>query len=181
MMRSICVLVLLATLATCAPVKTPTRLTSNGPSTAQNSTGTSSETVSQEADGLSSVSLSGRKVDLYSIRAGDAKIFVPPQFDNLPCAYFKQGPEFEIPPVPGGPPIGLRGPVQNFYSGRWIKETEYTFKLSVYKRIYRDPGIPDWLLTKPTARVREYVLKLYDVVISSPTSKDCKISAVSTN
>ncbi len=131
--------------------------------------------------GVGATNLSGRQVDLYSIRAGNAQVFLPPEFDKLPCAYFRQGPQFEIPPIPGGPPLPMQGPVQNFYAGQWTKETEYSFKLSVYKRIYRDPGIPDWLSTAPTSRVSEYVLRLFDVVISSPTTSNCSISARALN
>ena len=174
----------LCLLVACAPVKSPDRL--NGQDSSSNSGRNQTEDIAQNGSsrpdsGISVVNLSGRQVDLYAIRAGNAQIFLPPEFDKLPCAYFRQGPEFDIPPVPGGPPIALRGPVQNFYSGRWIRETEYSFKLSVYKRIYRDPGIPDWLPNPPTTRIKEYVLKLYDVVISAPKSESCRISAVAVN
>ncbi len=171
-------------LAACAPVKNPGRLANQAGSAVSGTNGNNDDASRDEnknVSGISSVDLSGRQVDLYAIRAGNAKIFLPPEFDKLPCAYFRQGPEFEIPPIPGGPPLALRGPVQNFYSGRWSRETEYSFKLSVHKRIYRDPGIPDWLSSPPTTRVKEYVLKLYDVVISAPTSESCRISAVILN
>jgi hypothetical protein len=174
----------LSLLVACAPVKSPGRLANQEESEKNDASvnaGSATGDVSADNSGISAVNLSGRQVDLYAIRAGNAKIFLPPEFDKLPCAYFRQGPEFEIPPPPGGPPLALRGPVQNFYSGRWGRETEYSFKLSVYKRIYRDPGIPDWLPSPPTTRVKEYVLKLYDVVVSSPTSESCRISAVALN
>lgn len=171
----------------CAPVK----LGSKEKASQKSDDGAQSSTPAQDAvgkaapegsnAGVSATNLSGRQVDLYSIRAGNAQVFLPPEFDKLPCAYFRQGPQFEIPPIPGGPPLPMRGPVQNFYAGQWTKETEYSFKLSVYKRIYRDPGIPDWLSTAPTSRVSEYVLRLFDVVISSPTTTNCSISARALN
>lgn len=170
----------------CAPVKSPSRLAkdSNDLKTSDTGAGNGSGGVTSasvsdanKADGVSNVDLKGRQVDLYAIRAGNAKVFLPPEFDKLPCSYFRQGPEFEIPPIPGGPPLSIRGPVQNFYSGNWVRESEYSFKLSVYKRIYRDPGIPDWLSSPPTTRTQEYVLKLFDAVVSAPTSEGCRISA----
>lgn len=174
---------LLASIA-CAPTKVPKRMETKLNADAESGEShpaTLPGSNSGSNGGVSAVSLSGRQVDLYFIRAGNAQIFLPPEFDKLPCAYFKQGPEFDIPPVPGGPPVALRGPVQNFYSGRWTRETEYSFKLSVYKRIYRDPGIPDWLTAPPSTRTTEYVLKLYDVIVASPNSQSCKISAVPVN
>jgi len=170
--------------AACAPVKKSSNSTeqssgaTNPNSNEMISPGDDAANIASESDSaISAVNLSGRHVDLYVIRAGNAQVFLPPDFDKLPCGYFKQGPEFQVPPVPGGPPISLRGPVQNFYSGKWVRETEYTFKLSVYKRIYRDPGIPDWLPNPPTTRVTEYVLKLFDVTISSPSTAGCRIFA----
>jgi hypothetical protein len=119
----------------------------------------------------------GRFVDLYAIRASSAKGFVPPEIDKLPCPFFKQGAPFQIPAVPGGPPIALPGPLQNHYSGFWNGLDQYHFKVSAYNRLYRDPGIPDWLLSAPTVRAIEYVSKLFDVTINNPTKATCSISA----
>lgn len=170
----------------CAPVKLGSKekasqKSDDGSQSAPGQDAQEKSTPEASNAGVSATNLSGRQVDLYSIRAGNAQVFLPPEFDKLPCAYFRQGPQFEIPPIPGGPPLALRGPVQNFYAGQWTKETEYSFKLSVYKRIYRDPGIPDWLSAAPTSRVSEYVLRLFDVIISSPTATNCSISARSLN
>ena len=125
--------------------------------------------------------LSGRQIDLYAIRAGKGPSVVPPDMDKLPCSYFKQGPAFSIPAVPGGSPLALQGPVQNNYSGVWGIRSDYTFKLSVYKRIYHDAGIADWLVNPPTARSQEYVVKLFLVTISAPNTASCKISAKAIN
>lgn len=125
--------------------------------------------------------LSGRQIDLYAIRAGKGQSEVPPDMDKLPCSYFRQGPAFSISAVPGGPPLALQGPVQNNYSGVWGLQADYTFKLSVYKRIYRNAGIPDWLANPPTSRREEYVIKLFLVTISAPNTASCKISARAIN
>ena len=183
-------LLIILVVTSCAPVKSQSRFSKDsGTQKAADISGanqhgaTASAGVSDtnKPDGVSNVDLKGRQIDLYAIRAGGAKVFLPPEFDKLPCGYFRQGPEFEIPPIPGGPPLAIRGPVQNFYSGNWVREAEYSFKLSVYKRIYRDPGIPDWLSSPPTTRTQEYVLKLFDVVVSAPTSDSCRISARALN
>jgi hypothetical protein len=120
---------------------------------------------------------SGRAIDLYAIRASFRNDISPPEIDQLPCQYFKQGNPFPIPPVKGGPPLALPGPLQNYYAGQWNGSKEFRFKVSAYNRIYRDPGIPSWLLTPPTTRVNEYVTKLYDVTILNPTQQTCTISA----
>ena len=125
--------------------------------------------------------LSGRQIDLYAIRSGKGQSEVPPDMDKLPCSYFKQGPAFNIPAVSGGPPLALQGPVQNNYSGVWGLQADYTFKFSVYKRIYHDAGIPDWLANPPTSRNQEYVIKLFLVTISAPNTASCKISARAIN
>jgi hypothetical protein len=123
----------------------------------------------------------GRAVDLYAIRANAANGFVPPEIDKLPCPFFRQGAAFKIPAIQGGPPIALPGPLQNHYAGVWNGSDQYRFKVSAYNRIYRDPGIPDWLLTTPTSRAIEYVSKLFDVTVLRPTQANCTISAKALN
>jgi hypothetical protein len=119
----------------------------------------------------------GRAVDLFAIRASVGGGFVPPDIDKLPCPYFRQGPAFQIPAIQGGPPIPLPGPIQNYYSGSWNGIDQYRLKVSAYNRLYRDKGIPDWILTMPQSRAVDYVPKLFDVTILRPTKSDCAISA----
>lgn len=156
----------------CAPVKT------SKPDKSQPSDSLPVSDLPPETGSVSSMTTqpTGRSVDLYAIRAGLTKGFIPPDIDKLPCSFLRQGSPFTIPAVAGGPPLALPGPLQNNYSGVWNGLQELRFKVSAYNRIYHNPGIPDWLLTKPTSRTIEYVIKLYDVVVTNPTQQNCSIA-----
>ncbi len=119
----------------------------------------------------------GRQVSLFDIRASMFAGTLPPALDGLPCPYFKQGPRFNMAAIPGGPPVPIPGPIQNYYSGNWNGDTQYIFRVSLWNRLYRDVGIPDWTLEQPVALATQYVPKLFDIIVTNPTKPGCAMTA----
>ena len=161
----------IVSLAACSPVKT----SASRPEDTQPKSAAS--VVTADASAVPSPSSYGRQINLYAIRASLTQSSLPPNPDQLPCQYFKQGADFKITNIPGGPPIAIPGPVQNHYSGNWMGDREYSFRFSAWNRLYHDAGIPDWLLASPAARTKEYVPKLFDMTIVNPTTASCTIKA----
>jgi len=131
----------------------------------------------QTGDASNAALAKGRQISLFDIRAAMFASALPPSLDTLPCPYFKQGPQFNIAVIPGGPPVPIPGPIQNYYSGNWNGESQYTFRVSLWNRIYHDPGVPDWTMEQPDRLSTQYVPKLFDFVVTNANKPGCSMTA----